>query len=90
MIFKALILYINSFSLDIRTTRYQDVYSLLYSIEIHSITKEQPPKYILLDLESYSDYEKMFDKISHMGLYFWYFWLGFIEVMIYHKKQLYL
>jgi hypothetical protein len=62
--------YFNSFSLDIRTTKYQDVYSLLYSIEIHSITKDQPPKYILLDLESYSDYEKMFDKISHMGLYY--------------------
>jgi hypothetical protein len=61
--------YFNNFSLDIRTTRYQDIYSLLYSIEIHSNNKEQPPKYILLDLESYDDYERMFDKISHMGLY---------------------
>jgi hypothetical protein len=61
--------YFTSFSLDIRTTQYQDVYSLLYSIEIHSINKEQPPKYILLDLQSYAEYERMFEKISHMGLY---------------------
>jgi len=61
--------YFNNFSLDMRTTQYEDIYSLLYSIEIHSINKEQPPKYILLDLKSYLDYEKMFDKISHMGLY---------------------
>ncbi|CAF1245495.1 unnamed protein product [Rotaria sordida] len=60
--------YFNDFSLNIRTTRNQDVYSLLYSIEIHSITKEQPPKYILLDLESSLDYDRMFNKISHMGL----------------------
>jgi hypothetical protein len=61
--------YFNNFSLDIRTTRHQDVYSLLYSIEVNSFNKEQPPKYILLDLDSYVDYEKMFEKISHMGLY---------------------
>jgi hypothetical protein len=61
--------YFNNFSLDIRTTRYQDIYSLLYSIEINTINKEQPPKYILMDLESYVDYERMFEKISHMGLY---------------------
>jgi hypothetical protein len=60
--------YFNNFSLDIRATRYQDIYSLLYSIEIHSMNKDQPPKYILLDLESYSDYQRMFEKISHMGL----------------------
>jgi hypothetical protein len=60
--------YFNNFSLDIRTMRYQDIYSILYSIEIHSINKDQPPKYILLDLESYSNYQIMFEKISHMGL----------------------
>jgi hypothetical protein len=52
--------YFNNFSLDIRTIRYQDIYSLLYSVEIHSINKDQPAKYILLDLESYSDYQVMF------------------------------
>ncbi|CAF2405670.1 unnamed protein product [Rotaria sp. Silwood2] len=60
--------YFNDFSLNIRTTRYQDVYSLLYSIEIHSINKERPAKYILLDFESSLDYDRMFNKISHMGL----------------------
>ncbi|CAF0977628.1 unnamed protein product [Rotaria sp. Silwood1] len=60
--------YFNDFSLNIRTARYQDVYSLLYSIEIHSINKERRAKYILLDFESSLDYERMFNKISHMGL----------------------
>ena len=59
--------YFNNFSLDIRTTQYQDIYSLLYSIEIHTNIKDKPPKYILLDLQSYDDYEIMFEKISHMG-----------------------
>lgn len=61
--------YFNDFSLNVRTAYNQDVYPLLYSVEIDSVNKEQPPKYILLDLETYSDYSKMFDKISHMGLY---------------------
>jgi len=61
--------YFNNFSLDIRTTRYEDVYSLLYSIESNSFHKDQLPKYILLDLYSYNDYENIFEKISHMGLY---------------------
>jgi len=61
--------YFINFSLDIRTIRQQDVYSLLYSIEIHSSNKDQPPKYIILDLDSYHDYAKIFDKISHMGAY---------------------
>ncbi|CAF3809797.1 unnamed protein product [Rotaria magnacalcarata] len=60
--------YFNDFSLNIRTTRNQDVYSLLYNIETHSMNKEQLPKYILLDLETYADYIRMFNKISHMGL----------------------
>jgi hypothetical protein len=62
--------YFNNFSLDIRTTDYEDVYSLLYSIESNSFHKDQLPRYILLDLYSYDDYERMFEKISHMGLYF--------------------
>ena len=61
--------YFNDFSLNIKTTKYQDVYLLLYSIEIHSIIKDHPPKYILLDLETYLDYVRIFNKISHMGLY---------------------
>lgn len=65
--------YFNDFSLDIRTIQYEDIYSLLYSIEIHSHNKERPPKYIVLDLKSYSDYEIMFNKISHMGLYYFLF-----------------
>jgi len=73
--------YFNNFSLDIRTIRYDDVYSLLYSIESNSFYKDQLPKYILLDLYSYDDYEKMFEKISHMGLYFIYFLLAFTEIM---------
>jgi hypothetical protein len=61
--------YFDDFILDIRTTVYEDVYSLLYSIESHSLHKDQVPRYVLLDLHSYDNYEKMFDKISHMGLY---------------------
>jgi hypothetical protein len=61
--------YFDDFSLDIRTIDYEDVYSLLYSIESNSLHKDQPPRYILLDLESSYDYERMFEKISHMGLY---------------------
>ncbi|CAF0746219.1 unnamed protein product [Adineta steineri] len=60
--------YFNDFRLDIRTTRYEDIYSLLYSIESHSSHTDQLPSYILLDLYSYDNYEIMFDKISHMGL----------------------
>ncbi|UJR28098.1 hypothetical protein I4U23_009353 [Adineta vaga] len=60
--------YFDDFILDIRTTIYDDVYSLLYSIESHSLHKDQVPRYVLLDLHSYDNYEKMFDKISHMGL----------------------
>lgn len=60
--------YFNNFLLDLRTIKYQDIYSLLYSIEIHTINKDQPIKYIILDLKSYTDYEMMFDKISHMGI----------------------
>ncbi|CAF1156157.1 unnamed protein product [Adineta steineri] len=60
--------YFNNFSLDIRVTRHEDIYSLLYSIDIHSNHKDQPPKYIVLDLKAFVDYENMFDKISHMGL----------------------
>ena len=59
--------YFNNFSLDLRATRQEDIYSLLYSIEVHSIHKDHPTKYILLDLGTYLDYETMFDKISHMG-----------------------
>ena len=59
--------YFNGFSLDLRTTQYDDIYSLLYSIEVNVVHKDQPPKYILLDLASHKDYERMFDKISHMG-----------------------
>ena len=33
--------YFNNFSLDIRMTKHQDIYSLLYSIEIQTITKDQ-------------------------------------------------
>jgi hypothetical protein len=61
--------YFNHFSLNIRATRQDDIYSLLYSIEVNTIHKEQSPKYILLDLGTYMDYERMFDKISHMGSY---------------------
>lgn len=61
--------YFNNFSLDIRPTQYEDVYSLLYSLDIHSNYKEQPSKYIVLDLELYVNYENMFEKISHMGSY---------------------
>lgn len=60
--------YFNNFTLDLRATRQEDIYSLLYSIEVHSIHKGHPIKYILLDLGTYADYEKMLDKISHMGL----------------------
>ncbi|CAF0962275.1 unnamed protein product [Adineta ricciae] len=60
--------YFDDFIFDIRTTVYEDVYSLLYSIESHSLHKDQIPRYILLDLHSYDNYERMFDQISHMGL----------------------
>ena len=59
--------YFNNFSLDLRATQHVDIYSLLYSIEVTAIQKEQPPKYILLDLGTYKDYERMFAKIAHMG-----------------------
>ncbi|CAF5096530.1 unnamed protein product [Rotaria magnacalcarata] len=61
--------YYNNFTLDLRTTSYEDVYSILYNIESNSLQKDQSLNYILLDLHSYDEYEKMLDKISHMGLY---------------------
>lgn len=61
--------YFNRFSLDIRTTRYEDIYSLLYNIDSMSFQKDQLTKYILLDLYLYEDYENILEKISHMGLY---------------------
>lgn len=61
--------YFSDFVLDVRTTLYEDIYSLLYSIESHSLHKDQVPRYILLDLHSFDAYETMFDKISHMGSY---------------------
>ncbi|CAF3366348.1 unnamed protein product [Rotaria sp. Silwood1] len=60
--------YYNNFSLDIRTTLYRDVYSMLYDIEASSLQKDQLASYILLDFHSYDAYERMFEKISHMGL----------------------
>jgi len=60
--------YFNSFSLDIRIIN-DDIYSLLYSIEANSFQKNQLLNYILLDLYSYDQYEKIFQQISHMGLY---------------------
>jgi hypothetical protein len=62
--------YFNNFSLDIRITRYEDIYSLLYNIEVNTLDEDQLSTYILLDLYSYEDYERMFETISHMGLYF--------------------
>ena len=59
--------YFNNFSLDLRTTKHEDIYSLLYTIEVNYLQKDQRTKYILLDLETYEDYEEMFDKVSHMG-----------------------
>ena len=64
--------YFNDFSLDIRTIRYDDVYSLLYSIELNVLQKDQLPRYILLDLHSFDDHKRMFERISHMGWYFIY------------------
>lgn len=61
--------YFNRFSLDIRTIHYEDIYSLLYYIDSISFQKEKLTKYILLDLHTYDDYENIFEKISHMGLY---------------------
>ncbi|CAF4739251.1 unnamed protein product, partial [Rotaria sp. Silwood1] len=58
--------YYNNFSLDIRTTLYRDVYSMLYDIEASSLQKDQLASYILLDFHSYDAYERMFEKISHM------------------------
>ncbi|UJR21339.1 hypothetical protein I4U23_024433 [Adineta vaga] len=84
--------YFNNFSLDIRTTRHEDVYSLLYSLDIHSNNREQPPKYILLDLELYVNYENMFEKISHMGLtsdlYYYILLSGFDVCTWMHKVNL--
>ena len=60
--------YFNNFSLDFRTTDYEDIYSLLYTIDTNSFHKDQLPKLVLLDLYSYKNYEIMFEKISHMGL----------------------
>ncbi|CAF0775474.1 unnamed protein product [Rotaria sordida] len=60
--------YYNNISLDIRTTRNDDIYSILYSIESNSLQKDRLSSYIVLDLHSYDDYERMFEKISHMGL----------------------
>ena len=62
--------YFNNFSLDIRIIYYEDIYSLLYNIEVNYLYKQQLTRYILLDLNSYEDYKRMFEKISHMGLYF--------------------
>ena len=58
--------YFNDFSLEIRTT-HDDVYALLYSIETNSFSKEQSMRYIILDLHFHDEYERMFDRISHMG-----------------------
>ncbi|CAF0723950.1 unnamed protein product [Adineta ricciae] len=84
--------YFNNFSLDIRATQHEDVYSLLYSLDIHSNNREQPPKYILLDLELYVNYETMFEKISHMGLtsdlYYYILLSGFDVCTWMHKVNL--
>lgn len=61
--------YFNNFSLEIRTTYDDDVYSLLYSIESHSFGKSQISRYVILDLPSFDQYQNMFEKISHMGSY---------------------
>jgi len=79
--------YFNDFTLDIRTTRYEDIYSLLYSIEANSFYKDDLPRYILLDLHSYDEYERMFEKISHMGLYFISFYYNLlINIDTYNKR----
>jgi virulence-associated protein VapD len=61
--------YFNSFSLDIRIIQDEDIYSLLFSIEANSFQKNILSKYILLDFYSYDQYERIFQQISHMGLY---------------------
>ena len=62
--------YFNTFLLDIRIiVNDDDIYSLLYSIDANSFQKNQLFKYILLDFYSFDQYEKVFEQISHMGLY---------------------
>lgn len=71
--------YFDNFSLDIRTTQYEDIYSILYSIESHTLHKDQLSRYVLLDLRSYANYERMFEKISHMGKYSRFVFFMYIE-----------
>jgi hypothetical protein len=59
--------YFNNFSLEIRATHDDDIYSLLYNIESNSLGKDYASRYILLDLYSFDSYQYMFEKISHMG-----------------------
>ena len=59
--------YFHSFSLDIRIIEDENIYSLLYSIEWHSRERNHLSKYVILDLDSYEDYQRIFEKISHMG-----------------------
>lgn len=66
--------YFINFLLEIRSTNYDDVYSILYNIESHALHKDQLPNYILLDLHSSDEYEKMFQKILHMGVYYIYYY----------------
>ena len=58
-----------SFSLDVRIIDEDNIYSLLYSIEWHSMEKNRPSKYVILDLDSLENYQRILEKISHMGWY---------------------
>ena len=60
--------YFRNFSLEVRTTNDDDIYSLLYSIESQTFNKYDVKRYILLDLQSYDEFEFLFKKLSHMGL----------------------
>ena len=61
--------YFHSFSFDIRIIDEENIYSLLYSIEWHSLEKNRLAKYVILDFDSYETYRRILEKISHMGLY---------------------
>ena len=61
--------YFNDFILDIRMIDSEDIYSLLYNIEVNYFYKGLLTRFILLDLYSYDDYEKMFEKIFFSEIY---------------------
>jgi hypothetical protein len=59
--------YFNNFAVHFRSICQDDVYSILYSLEVNALNKEDSSRYVLLDLATYRNYELMFNKISHMG-----------------------